>query len=509
VRPSAAEALKAAIRRAIPLTIVLVIFGIVAMNLFKQAQGPVYSAEAKVALQTRDLAAVITGVDPGFQDPEREVETALALARSPEVYRRAAAELDDPDLTASDLRAMTTVSGRQESDILTFTTETDDRAEAIAVADAVAAAYVDWRADISGRAIRTAIRRVEAQLASGGQGPQARAQMTVDLQRLRTLETLNSGGAAVIERPTSADQVSPAPIRDSMLGGAIGLVVALLVAAVREALNTRVRSEGDVEDMLGKPVLATIQTLPRKVGLVTVGRHETRYGDTYGLLAATLMQIRGEKSGRVLAVTSAIAGEGKTTTATNLAVALALRGHNVVLADFDVRKPSLGGYFRIPEGSPGVRQLVDGEAGVKDALWAVPLNGSAPSGRAQAPGSWSENGNVRSPDEPGWLHVVPSGGHERGARVARSPRIPSLLADFGEDADLVILDTPPALATVEMAELAPYIDFVLVVVRHGRVTRRSLQTLSRQAEGWRSEIIGAVITDSPPDSDEYYYYATK
>jgi polysaccharide biosynthesis transport protein len=506
VRPSAAEALKAAIRRAIPLTIVLVVFGIVAMNVVKQAQGPRYSAEAKVALQTRDLGAMLTGIDPGFQDPEREVETALALARSPEVYRRAAADLDDPDLTASDLRAMTTVSGRKESDILTFTTQTDDSDEAIAVADAVAASYVDWRADISAGAIRTAIQRVQAELDSGT-GPQT--QLQADLQRLRTLDTLNSGGATVIERPTKADQVSPAPVRDSMLGGAIGLIVALLVAAVREALNTRVRSEGDVEDMLGKPVLATIHSLPRRVGLVTVGRHETRYGDTYGLLAATLMQISGEKSGRVLAVTSAVAGEGKTTTATNLAVALALRGQNVVLADFDTRKPSLGGFFRIPEGSPGVRQLVDGEAGIEDALWAVSLNGATPSGRAEPPGSWSDNGNAYATDERGWLRVVPSGGHERGARVARSPRIPALLADFGEEADLVILDTPPALATVEMAELAPYVDFVLVVVRHGRVTRRSLQTLSRQAEGWRSEIIGAVITDSPPDSDEYYYYTTK
>ena len=507
VRPSAAEALKAAIRRAIPLTIVLVAFGIVAMNTVKQLQGARYSANAKVALQTRDLGAMLTGIDPGFQDPERQVETALALARSPEVYRRAAARLSDSSLSSSDLRAMTTVTGRKESDIINIATKTDDRREAIAVADAVASAYVDWRADISGGAIRTAIRRVQSQLEAGTGGP--RAQLLADLQRLRTLETLNSGGAAVIELPTKADQVSPAPVRDSMLGGAIGLVVALLIAAAREALNTRVRSEGDVEDMLGKPVLATIQTLPRRVGLVTVGRHETRFGDTYGLLAANLMQIRGEKSGRVLAVTSAIAGEGKTTTATNLAVALALRGQNVVLADFDVRKPSLGSFFRIPEASPGVRQLVDGHAHVEDALWGVPLNGAAPSGRAQPPGTWSENGSPRTTDEPGWLRVVPSGGHERGARVARSPRIPTLLADFGDGADLVILDTPPALATVEMAELAPYVDFVLVVVRHGRVTRRSLQTLSRQAEGWRAEIVGAVITDSPPESDDYYYYATK
>lgn len=506
MKPSAAEALKAAIRRAIPLTIVLVVFGILAMNAVKQLQGARYSANAKVALQTRDLGAMLTGIDPGFQDPERQVETALALARSPEVYRRAARRLPNTDLTGSDLRAMTTVTGRTESDIISISTRTDDRREAIAVANAVASAYVGWRADISAGAIRTAIKRVQAQLQSG---TAPRASLQADLQRLQTLETLNSGGSAVIERPTKASQVSPAPVRDSMLGGAIGLVVALLLAAAREALNTRVRSEGDVEDMLGKPVLATIQTLPRRVGLVTVGRHETRFGDTYGLLAANLMQIRGEaSSGRVLAVTSAIAGEGKTTTATNLAVALALRGQNVLLADFDLRKPSLGSFFRIPGESAGVRQLVDGQAGLDDAVWAVPLNGAMPSGRAQPPGSWSENGSGRSSDEPGWLRVIPSGGHERGARVARSPRIPKLLAHLGEGADIVILDTPPALATVEMAELAPYVDLVLVVVRHGRVTRRSLQTLSRQAESWRAEIVGAVITDSPPESDDYYYYAT-
>jgi Mrp family chromosome partitioning ATPase len=506
MKPSAAEALKAAIRRAIPVTIVLVVFGIVAMNAVKQLQGARYGASAKVALQTIDLGAMLTGIDPGFVDPERQVETALALARSPEVYRRAARRLPDADRTSSELSDMTAVGGSDESDIITFTTTADSRRESIAVVNVVASAYVNWRADISASTIRTAIRRVQARLAAPGA---PRVTLQQDLERLRTLETLNSGGSTVIERPTKASQVSPSPVRDSMLGGAIGLVVALLLAAAREALNTRVRSEGDVEDVLGKPVLATIQTLPRRVGLVTVGRHETRFGDTYGLLAANLMQIRGDSGGKVLAVTSAIAGEGKTTTASNLAVALALRGQNVLLADFDLRKPSLGMLFRIPADSPGVLQLVDGRAKRNDALWAVPLNGATPSGRAQAPGTWSENGWGRSVDEPGWLRIVPSGGHERGARIARSPRIPGLLTELGESADLVIIDTPPALATVEMAELAPHIDLVLVVVRHGRVTRRSLQTLSRQAEGWRAEIVGAVITDSPPESDEYYYYDTK
>jgi succinoglycan biosynthesis transport protein ExoP len=504
MKPSAAEALKAAVRRAIPLTIVLVLFGIVAMNVLKQLQGPRYEADARIALQTVDLGAMLTGVDPGFVDPERQVETALALARSPEVYRRAATRLRGLQRTGSELRDATTVAGREESDILDFTTTADDRREAIAIVNAVASAYVNWRADITAGSIRAAIQRVRARLAVPGA---PRATLRQDLERLRTLEALNSGGATVIERPTKASQVSPSPVRDTMLGGAIGLVLALLLAGAREALNTRVRSEADVEDALGKPVLATIQTLPRRVRLVTVGRHETRFGDTYGLLAANLMQLRGEHGGRVLAVTSAIAGEGKTTTASNLAVALALRGQNVLLADFDLRKPSVGELFRIPAGSPGVLQMVDGIVDQNDAVWGVPLNGAAPTGHAERLEKWAGNGAGAGGGDAGSLRVVPSGGHQRGARTVRSPRLPRLLDELRASADLVILDTPPALATVEMAELAPHVDYVLVVVRHGRVTRRSLQTLGRQAEGWRTGIVGAVLTDSPPESDDYYYYA--
>jgi succinoglycan biosynthesis transport protein ExoP len=505
VKPSAAEALKAAIRRAIPLTLGLIILGAVATVTLKQLQGPQYTANARIALSSANLGAMLSGIDPGFVDPERQAETALALARSPETYRRAA-ELLDSNREGSELRAMTAVTGDDDSDIIRFSTTAGDRREAASVVNAVAQAYVDWRADLSAREIRTAIAQVQARLTN----PSAPQEVLREqLERLRTLETLNSGGATVIDRASRGSQVSPAPVRDTILGASIGLVIGLLLAGAREALNTRVRSEGDVEDVLGKPVLATIQSLPRRVRLVTIGRHEMRFGDTYGLLAANLMQLSSDSDPKVLAVTSAVAGEGKTTTASNLAVAMARRGQKVVLADFDLRKPSIGQFFRIPPDSPGVIQLVDGEVELDSTVWSVPLNGTTPSGRATPPEAWSGNGAGRAQGEEqaGWLRVVPSGGAERGARAARSLRIPTLLEDLGKGADIVIIDTPPALATVEMAELAPNIDYVLVCVRHGRVARRSLQTLSRQAESWNAEIVGAVLTDSPLDTDDHSDYA--
>lgn len=503
MRPSAAEALKAAIRRSLPIVAAFVLIGVVAMNAYKQLQGAEYAATAKVYHTNTDLASALTDIQPAFVDPERAIETSLSLARAPESYIRAAQQLGKQP---GEVRSMVTVNGSRDDDVISFEARSGDEQEAVRTVNAVAQAYIQWRSDIQGSTIRRAIGQLEAQLA---QNPPNRAELQDQLDRLQVLQTLSSGGAVLIERATGAPKVSPAPVKDTLLGASLGFVIALLVAGAREAFNTRVRSESDVQDALGKPVLATIQTLPKRAGLVTIGRHETRWGDTYGLLAANLMQLRGGAGGErptVLAVTSAIAGEGKTTTASNLAVALALRGQRVVLAEFDIRKPAVGKLFRVPPDAPGIIQVIDGTAELKSALWTVQLNGSRASGAALIPPAAADLFNDGHPDVGGSLRIIPAGGIERGARIARSPQTRRLLEALAGDADVIVLDTPPALATVEMAELSGSVDSVLVVVRHGRVTRRSLVTLSRQAEGWQADIVGAVLTDSPAEEDEYYYY---
>jgi succinoglycan biosynthesis transport protein ExoP len=502
MRPSAAEALKAAIRRSIPIVVALVLIGAIAMNTFKQIQGARYSATARVYHSPTDLSAALTNIDPGFVDPERSIETALSLAASLEPYQRAARRVGG---TGDELRAVTRVGGQSSADVIAFTTETDSPERSIQIANSVADAYVNWRADIQGAAINRAINQIRAQLRRSP-SRNSRADLQDQLERLTVLQTLASGGATVIERATDAPKVSPAPVRDTLLGASLGFVIALLLVGAREAFNTRVRSEADVEDALSKPVLATIQTLPKGAGIVAAGRHESRWGDTYALLAANLMQIRGPtRDTRIFAVTSSIAGEGKTTTASNLALALAMRGQRVILAEFDLRKPALARMFRIPASSPGIIQIVDGQSTIPSAAWQINLNGERPGGVHATIPSDPRNGAAASEDG-GSLYVIPAGGMERGARVARSPIVPELLEQLGANADVLILDTPPALATVEMAELSSSVDAVLVVVRHGRVTRRSLLALSRQSEGWRAEIVGAVLTDSPSEEDEYYYY---
>ena len=279
----------------------------------------------------------------------------------------------------------------------------------------------------------------------------------------------------------------------------LGLGIGLLLAGAREAFAGAL--ESDVEDALEKPVLATIQSLPKRAGIVVVGRHESRWGDTYALLAANLMQIRSAKDGpMVLAVTSSIAGEGKADDGREPrgrdGHARAARRHRRVR----LRKPTISRMFKIPRFArrhPARRRQATLDLGdLEDRGQRL-----GPSGIVAV--------RPEPATEPGLTARKHAPRHRRGrSRAGRPGRTlaagSQLLAKLGASADVVLLDTPPALATVEMAELSGSVDAVLVVVRHGRVTGGA-SALNRQAEGWRADIVGAVLTDSPSEEDEYYY----
>jgi non-specific protein-tyrosine kinase len=510
-----AEALKAAIRRSLPIIIGLTVLGIVAVNVFYRVKGPVYQATSRVEVSTTPLSSIITGTQPAFVDPQRSQDTALALAQSPQLYLVAAQQGLG---SASRLKAATSAAEVPDTDIISFSTKSSNPKRAIAIANGVASAFVSFRAQLSASQITQTISKLQTLLPTLPAGSVRRAQTQNELSRLQVLQGVNSSDASVVQSATSATKTSPAAVKDSLLGLSLGLVIALLVVALREAVDTTVRSEGDVEDLLSAPVLATVRTLPRRARIVTYGRYEAMFGDTYALLAAQLSPGKNGRDTLVLAVTSAVAREGKTTTAANLAVAAARRGANVLLADFDFRKSALSDLFEIPHDAAGALQVLDGAEELEDVLWSVSLEGPrpivSPNGSAGAPlsdppveRSFGSNGHGDKTN--GVLRILPSGGVVSSHHAARQSQLRPLLQRLDARAELVILDTPPALLTVEMTELAELIDVVLVVVRQGRISQRSLRSLSRQARGWSAELAGAVLTDAPSVGEygSYYYGA--
>jgi Mrp family chromosome partitioning ATPase len=502
-----AEALKAAIRRSLFLIVLLVLLGIVAVNAFKQLRGPTYAASARVLISTTTITQIITETVPPFVDPTRILDTAQALAGSPEVYKRAAERTGNSLGSPSELQAATSVSGGANNDILSFSAKSSEPDRAVGIANAVANGYIQWRMELSSQTIVSIADELRAKLKTLAPDDPARKDIQSLLTRLDGLSNA-PGDAKLVAPATTATKTSPAPVKDSLLGASIGLVIALLMVALREAVDTTVRSESDVEDLLSTPVLATVRSLPRRTRMVTYGRHEAAFADAYALLAANLAQVRSGNKHVVLAVTSAVSREGKTTTAANLAVSLARRGTTVLLADFDFRKPALTDLFQLPKDAPGVLQVLAGSAALDDSLWSVTLSGARPrvslNGQHALPDAEpATNGNeTRS----GSLVILPSGGAIRSQSGGLTQRLGPLVKQLRSRADFVILDTPPALLTVEMAELSPLIDDVLVVVRQGRVSQRSLRSLGRQARSWRAEVAGAVLTDAPSGDEQYAYY---
>jgi Mrp family chromosome partitioning ATPase len=500
------ETLKLVARRSLWIVVLLVVLGAALMTYIRQSQGPEYRASARVVLSPTDLAAALAGFQ-GYVDPDLVDDTEHRLASSRQLFARVADSTGGSLGSASELKSATEVSKSEATVIFAVTGSDADRV--VRTANAVASEYPEWRAEVSGNAIDRAIEQVESQLSS----EQTRDPTLVDeLNRLKVLRTLTSGNVLLVEPARSAVKTRPSPMRDAIIGGFIGLFVALLVVAAREAIDTRVRSEGEIEDLLNVPVIGTVEVLPRRTKLVPAGRRNQRYGDMYALLAASV--VRTKEDGRaVIAVTSATAEEGKTTTASNLAAALARRNADVLLVDLDSRKPSLARLFKIPQTAPGIDDVIDRKVSPERAMWTVSLNGRSMSAfpyrsRAAVDDAEDANGDEPAGSGSGSLRILPMRPAAKDGVVQRSPRLGPMIAALRKKADYVVLDTPPALSVPDVTEIAQLVDMVLIVVRHGRVSRRSLNALTRLYRQWPEVQLAAVLVGTPRHEDSYAYYGT-
>ena len=451
MRNSGIEDLKAVLRRSAVPIVAAVLIGVVAMNVISQAKGPDYRASARVVLNSSDLSSAALGISPPYRDPSRIDQAEQNLVDSPDLYVYAAARAGGGPTAAAGLS--NAVSGSVANNVVEFKASAGKADDAVKSVNAVATAYPSWRAQVNGRSIDAAIQQIRSREASDG----TTAELDRQLQQLQVLKTLNAGETLFVDQAKSAAKTTPRPVRDSVLGAAIGLLIALLIIGARELFDTTVRSEADVEDALNAPVLATIESLPRRMRASVVGAAGGRYNDEYELLAANVAHFfDGHKGTIQLAITSADPGEGKTTTASNLAAALSRRGASVVLADFDLRKPSISEFVGIPAAAFGVSELLAGTADVRSALWWVQPNGGAPhpnGGQAVRVPS-RERSVERAVEGSGSLAVLPGGTALRGDTGPRFAKLPALLEQLPATLDYVIVDTPPALLVAGMADLA-------------------------------------------------------
>jgi Mrp family chromosome partitioning ATPase len=197
-----------------------------------------------------------------------------------------------------------------------------------------------------------------------------------------------------------------------------------------------------------------------------------------------------ERRSQVILLTSALEGEGRTTTVANLAVALARTGRHVVLADLDFERPSVAASFGVDAGGPGVIDVALGTAPLTDAL--VPIE-SGPGYRL------STNGNAGGAD--GLLEVLPAGEvSPLAGELAATAAFERLFALLRGRADVVLVDAPPLLGSGDGLALSSHADAIVVVIRYPRLRRPSLLELRRVLQHSPARAVGFVLTESAPDA---------
>jgi succinoglycan biosynthesis transport protein ExoP len=391
------------------------------------------------------------------------------------------------------------------NDLLRFSVSSRDPEVATKLATAYAQAFIAYSSKLNTTALQQARndlnRRLKELRAAGQTGTALYANLAQTEQQLRTLELLQSPHKLV--RPAAqAAKISPAPMKNAVLGLMGGLLLGLGLAFVLEMLDKRVRSEDEIERRLQLPLLARIPDPPRskanKKELVMLVEPSSLRAESFRRLRINLEFVNAERRARTILVTSATAGEGKSTTVGNLAVAAARAGQNVALVDLDLRRPTLHEFFGVPL-QPGATDVALGSISLEDGLRQIRLHerqvSASTNGRASVPGTLEFLSVGTLPPNPGEF---------LGAKG-----ISEILLALSERSDLVFIDAPPLLSVGDTLPLSARVDAVVVVTRFGIVSRSMLTDLARALHTIPTEKLGVVITGVGDEETYGYGYAAE
>jgi capsular exopolysaccharide synthesis family protein len=300
--------------------------------------------------------------------------------------------------------------------------------------------------------------------------------------------------------PTAA--ISPNVPRAVGLAAVAGLIIALALAFVLELLDSTVKTQDDVERLLGVPflgVIHTIQASETRGGVVAPPPSLAAQADSKDLhilthpksavaeccrsIRTNLLFTSPDKPARALLISSAGPQEGKTTTAVNLAITLAQSGLKVLLVDTDMRRPRLHKVFGIASTADGLSSAIVGETEVLSSV--------------------RETGVAN-------LQVLPCGAlPPNPAELLHAERFKAIVGTLRAHYDRLIFDSPPVAAVTDAAILARLVDGVVLVAKGSQTSKEALRRSHRELAGEGVNLMGCLLNDldlSDKSSYGYYYY---
>lgn len=311
------------------------------------------------------------------------------------------------------------------------------------------------------------------------------------IKAIDSLEKPKTGGTSPVGlsiiTPAEAPTVPSAPnTKLNLLAGlAAGIALGLCAAILRTTQDSRIRGESDLRRVTDAPILGGIafdQEAIRKP-LLTQTAPQSPRAESFRQLRTNLQFANVSGNAKTVLVTSSLPGEGKSTTATNLAIALAQAGQTVCLIDADLRRPMVNEYLGL-ERNAGLTTALVGAADVNDLLQP-----------------WGENS----------LFVLTSGQiPPNPSELLGSDEMKQLIVRLEHAFDSVVIDAPPLLPVTDAAVLSQHVGGVVVVVGSQKLKHQDLEKSLNALKMVGAAVLGIVLNRLPvkgPDAYAYSYYS--
>lgn len=280
---------------------------------------------------------------------------------------------------------------------------------------------------------------------------------------------------------TPTDPSSPSRPFWLVLGGVLGLLAGVLVALWRHAADRSFHTPAELEEISGAPVLGAIafdRAAVQTPLITSLGTHHPRF-EAVRILRTNLQFLDIDRDNKVITITSSLAGEGKSTTACNLAIALAQTGTRVALIEGDLRRPRVSEYLGI-EKAVGLTTVLVGRVALDAAIQ-----------QAATPG----------------LDVLTSGAlPPNPSEILQTNAMRSLISEMRHRYDVVLIDAPPLLPVTDASLLASLSDGAILVVKHGETGRDEVRTATERLQSVGARLLGTVLSMSPVKELSRYGY---
>ncbi|SDO83951.1 non-specific protein-tyrosine kinase [Klenkia soli] len=401
------------------------------------ASTPMYTADTRLFVSTTNTTDDVAGAVQGSQLAQARVSSYASYLTDLQLAQAVVDDLD-LDMTADELAGEISASVVPDTVILDVTVTDPSPARAQAIAESI------------GQQFNSLIGAIET--------PEG--------------QTTSPIRVAVIAPPElPAAPSSPKPAQDLVIGLVLGFVLGCGLVLLRHRTDTRIRTSDQAAELGRGPGLGVIPLDDQlSADKSVLHDREAPSAESFRQLRTSMDFVDVDSPPRTVLVSSSLPGEGKTTVAVNLAIALTAAGRRVVLVEADLRRPRVTRYLGLVSGA-GLTSVLNGSAGLDDVLQPV--------------GDGSLQVLAAGPTPPNPSELLASGQMQR------------VLADLLDRADVVLLDGPPLLPVSDAGGLAPSTDGVVLCVRYGQTTTQELTTAARTLERVGARTLGTVFTFVP------------